>query len=71
MDAPGYAAYPGAPLGSLGFGCKHDQIERPAARESKGDEMAQIARSDRTGCACYSTVEEMDRLVEGVAEIAR
>jgi hypothetical protein len=26
-------------LGSVGFGCKHDQIERPAARESKGDEM--------------------------------
>jgi hypothetical protein len=28
VDAPGYAAYPGAPLGSVGFGCKHDQIER-------------------------------------------
>jgi len=44
VDAPGYAAYPGAPLGSVGFGCKHDQIERPAARESNGDEMAHIAR---------------------------
>ena len=37
---PGTRAYPGAPLGSVGFGCKHDQIERPAARESNGDEMA-------------------------------
>jgi cysteine desulfurase family protein (TIGR01976 family) len=25
----------------------------------------------RVGCACYSTVEEVDRLVDGVAEIAR
>ena len=25
----------------------------------------------RVGCACYSTVEEVDRLVESVAEIAR
>ena len=24
----------------------------------------------RAGCACYSTVEEVDRLVEGIAEIA-
>ena len=46
VDAPGYAAYRGASLGSVGFGCKHDQIERPAARESNGDEMAHIARGD-------------------------
>ena len=46
VDAPGYAAYRGASLGSVGFGCKHDQIERPAARESNGDDMAHIARGD-------------------------
>jgi selenocysteine lyase/cysteine desulfurase len=25
----------------------------------------------RAGCACYTTAAEVDRLVEGVAEIAR
>jgi selenocysteine lyase/cysteine desulfurase len=25
----------------------------------------------RAGCACYSTEEEIDRLIEGVDEIAR
>jgi selenocysteine lyase/cysteine desulfurase len=25
----------------------------------------------RAGCACYTTAEEVDRLIAGVAEIAR
>ncbi len=48
VDAPGYAAYPGAPLGSVRFACKHDQIARPAARERLGPRLRdRIACCDR------------------------
>ena len=72
VDAPGYACVPGAPLGSVGFGCKHDQIERPAARESTGNQMAHIARAEpiRRGARSGVTPSDTSRR-QLAASIAR
>ena len=64
---PGTRAYPGAPSGSVGFGCKHDQIERPAARGSNGDEMAHIARGVPHRAPARPAPQQMVDLGEGAS----